>query len=383
MKYTLPVVVIILSVISFNIITASEQETIEYVQIDSRPIVNVEEALPTDHQVIIKSYGEVTPLESTLLSSEVSGKIIYWNPKFVAGGLVKNSEILFSIEKDNYEAGVIESEAKLLKAQATLAEELANAKVAEQEANRSPHLKHSDLYLRKPQLLSARADVKSAKALLRRARKELKNCDVKSPYAALVISKKIGLGQYVSAGDEVGVLNNIEFAEVLIPIAGFESNFLPEHLESHNAVVTRKGEQLNQRSATISRGIGLVDSETRMSSLAVLISDPYSLHSTLQPLKFGSYVEVRLKGKILKQVYRLPQRLINNSVVWVVDENNELVSKKVNVIKEDGEFFIIKNGLNQKDKVVVTLPDYPRENMEVKVLSTELISPQLLVNKAK
>eukprot|EP00581_Thalassiosira_minuscula_P037650 CAMPEP_0184456798 /NCGR_PEP_ID=MMETSP0740-20130409/28016_1 /TAXON_ID=385413 /ORGANISM="Thalassiosira miniscula, Strain CCMP1093" /LENGTH=51 /DNA_ID=CAMNT_0026829027 /DNA_START=18 /DNA_END=169 /DNA_ORIENTATION=+ len=51
-----------------------------------------------------------------MLSAQVSGEVVSWNPKFVAGGLVKRGEVLFSVEKDTYEAALWQAEAELSQA---------------------------------------------------------------------------------------------------------------------------------------------------------------------------------------------------------------------------------------------------------------------------
>lgn len=187
------------------------------------------------------------PFEVTRLSAQVSGEVTSWHANFVSGGIVKRGEVLFTIESDNYEAAVLQAEAALASAQATLIEERAKAKVAEKQASKLSDKQVSDLYLRKPQLLSAEAQVKSAQAALKRAKRDLQNCKVIAPYDALVVSRNLGVGQFISAGSEVAVLNNIEAGEIHLPIAGFDSAFLPEKLSDLNALVTLDG--IQKRSA--------------------------------------------------------------------------------------------------------------------------------------
>ena len=225
--------------------------------------------------------------------------------------------------------------------------------------------------MRKPQLLSAQAQVKSAQAALKRARRDLDNCKVIAPYDALVISRDIGVGQYVSAGAQVAVLNNVETAEIQIPIAGFDSAFLPEALDGLAASIVQDGIVKTQREGIIDRDLGVIDSSTRMVNLVVRIQDPYGLNSKKPAMKFGSYVEVNFNGKQLKHIYRLPQEFVNNSTVWVVDEKNELQPRTVNVVRAEGEFLLISKGLRQQDQLVLTLPEYPQKGMLVRLAGDE------------
>ncbi|MBG9992743.1 efflux RND transporter periplasmic adaptor subunit [Pseudoalteromonas sp. NZS37] len=367
LRWVFPFVALIVGVVGFMGINAIAQEPEKKEVIDTRPTVQVEPVAANDHQVIINSYGEVKPLESTQLSAQVSGEVLSWHPNFVAGGIVARGETLFTIEKDNYEAAVLVAEAEIARAQAGLIEEQAQAQVAVDEAKRFPSKARTDLFLRKPQVLSAQASVKSAQAALKRAQRDLDNCEVTAPYDALVISRNVGVGQFVTMGSQVAELNNIETAEVIIPIAGFDSVFLPERIKGITATIIQKGLNSFTREGVIDRDLGIVDNATRMSSLVVRIEDPYGLKNIQPAIKFGSYVQVNFAGAMLNNIYRLPQALVNNQTVWVVNENQELEPRKVTVIREEGEYFYISSGLNADDKLVITLPEYPQKGMQVKI----------------
>ncbi|WP_375276942.1 efflux RND transporter periplasmic adaptor subunit [Pseudoalteromonas marina] len=371
LRWVFPFVALAIGVVGFKAINALANEQEKKALVDTRPTVQVEPVSANDHQVIINSYGEVKPLENTQLSAQVSGEVLSWHPSFVAGGVVARGETLFSIEKDNYEAAVLVAEAELARAQAGLIEEQAQAKVAEDEAKRFPSKARTDLFLRKPQVLSAQANVKSAQAALKRAQRDLENCDVKAPYDALIVSRNVGVGQYVTMGSQVAELNNIETAEVIIPIAGFDSVFLPERIKGITATVIQKGLNSFTREGVIDRDLGIVDNATRMSSLVVRIEDPYGLKNKQPAIKFGSYVQVNFAGTTLNNIYRLPQALVNNQTVWVVGENQTLEPRKVTVIREEGEYFYISSGLKADDKLVVTLPEYPQKGMEVKIAGAQ------------
>ncbi|MBQ4834465.1 efflux RND transporter periplasmic adaptor subunit [Pseudoalteromonas sp. MMG010] len=367
LKWAFPFVALALGVFGFMGINAIAQEAQEKNEVDTRPVVTVESVAVNSHQVIINSYGEVQPLESTLLAAQVSGEVTSWHPNFIAGGVVAKNETLFTIEKDNYEAAVLQAEADLTRAKAALIEEKAYAQVAADEAKRFPNKKHTDLFLRKPQVLSAQASVKSAQAALKRANRDLDNCEVKAPYDALIVSRNIGVGQFVTMGSQVAELNNIETAEITLPIAGFDSVFLPKRVKGITATIVTKGLNSFTRQGAIDRDLGVVDSATRMSSLVVRINDPYGLKSDLPPIKFGSYVQVNFKGAVLSSIYKLPQALVNNKMVWVVNDKQELEARKVTVIREEGEFFYVSDGLNSDDRLVLTLPEYPQKGMQVKI----------------
>ncbi len=367
MKRTFPMTAIALGVIGMMTIGATKREDDEKEPVDTRPTVNVEAVSAQNYQVVISSFGEVAPLERTRLAAQVSGEVVDWHENFVPGGLIARGAVLFSIEKDTYEAALMQAQAAQSRAEANLIEEQARAAVAKSESRNAPKAKVTDLYLRKPQVLSAQAAMKSAQAQVKIAKRDLANCEVKSPYDALVVTRNLGKGQYVSKGAEVAELYNIEHAEITFPIAGFDTAFLPEQVAGLPARITLRDTTRTSRDAFIARDLGVVDNATRMSQLVARISDPYSLNSDLPPIKFGSYAEVNFVGKTLENVYRLPQELVTNQIVWVVGPEQRLEPRTVAVLREEGEFFLINDGLRNNDKVVKTLPEYPQKGMEVKL----------------
>ena len=367
LRWCLPVIILGVAYGSYVAISSGNAEALETKPTNTSVTVKVSPLRSNDHNVVITSHGEVSPVEVTQLSVQVSGEVVSWHPSFVVGGIVKKGEVLFSIESENYYAAVLQAEADLASAQASLIEEKAKAEVAKRQAKNVPSSQVTDLYLRKPQVLSTQAQVKSAMASLKRAKRDLDKCRVVAPYNALVVEREIGVGQYISAGTRVATLNNIEAAEIHIPIAGFDSVFLPQEYGSVTAKVTREGITNIEREGKIERDLGVIDSATRMTNLVVKVADPYALSSNAPPLQFGSYVEVQFVGKTLKHVYRLPQELVNNSQVWVVNENGELEPRIVNVLRAEQEFMLINEGLKDSDRLVLTVPEYPQKGTRVEL----------------
>jgi multidrug efflux system membrane fusion protein len=364
LKGILPLVILVIGFAAMATIEASGEKDEDNEPVDIRPTVKIETAIAEDYQVRITSYGEVRPLESTMVSAQVSGEVLTWHPNFVPGGLVFRGDTLFTIELDTYEAALLQAEADLSLARANLIEEQAKAEVAEREAKGS---KVSDLYLRKPQMLSAQASIKSAQARFKIAQRDIDNCAIKAPYDALVVSRDLGVGQYVNQGSQIGELYNIESAEVSIPIAGFDKEFLPSDITQHKATISTKGYNPITREGKVARDLGIIDQSTRMSQLVVRIEDPYGLKSSVPPLKFGHYVEVSFAGKTLNQVYRLPQELVTNRIIWLLDEQQQMQPQRVEVLREEGAYFLISEGLQNQDILVTTLPEYPQKGMKVKI----------------
>lgn len=363
-KIALPIVILAAGFAGMTLIASAGDKEEEPEVVDTRPTVTISELQAEDYAVTLNSYGEITPLESTMLAAQVSGEVTSWNQDFVPGGLVRRGEILFSIEKDAYEAALLQAEANLSSAQAQLIQEQAQANVAEREAAGMSKSRVTDLYLRKPQLLSAQAAVKSAEAMLRIAKRDLDNCEVRAPYDALIVSREIGTGDYVTPGTVAATLNNVETAEITFPVAGFDQSFLPVSVTSLDATVT-----VDKRTipAKLHRDLGIVDQSTRMSHLVARIDDPYGVRSGKALIKFGSFANISFNGKTLENVFRIPQELVNNKRIWLVSEDATLQSEIVEIVREQDDFYFVRGNFDGL-QLVTSPPEYPLNGMAVKVI---------------
>ena len=363
-KIALPIVILAAGFAGMTLIASAGDKEEEPEVVDTRPTVTISELQAEDYAVTLNSYGEITPLESTMLAAQVSGEVTSWNQDFVPGGLVRRGEILFSIEKDAYEAALLQAEANLSSAQAQLIQEQAQANVAEREAAGMSKSRVTDLYLRKPQLLSAQAAVKSAEAMLRIAKRDLDNCEVRAPYDALIISREIGTGDYVTPGTVAATLNNVETAEITFPVAGFDQSFLPVSITGLDATVT-----VDKRTipAKLHRDLGIVDQSTRMSHLVARIDDPYGVRSGKALIKFGSFANISFNGKTLENVFRIPQELVNNKQIWLVSEDATLQSEIVEIVREQDDFYFVRGNFDGL-QLVTSPPEYPLNGMAVKVI---------------
>lgn len=364
-KIAAPILVLMLGVVGKNVIGASGPEEEEKEVVETRPTVKVETINSLTHQIVITGHGEVRAAETTILSAQVSGEVVSWNPNFVAGGLVKRGDILLNVNPESYEAAVLQAEATLTSAKASLVQERGLADVAEREAKTLPNSRVTDLYLRKPQLLSAQAAVKSAQANLKLAKRDLAYCEVRAPYDALVVARDVGKGQNVSKGARFGEIHNIEMAEIVFPIAGFDSPFLPSQLTGLDAEVSVDGRYAFSRPGKIVRDLGVVDSATRMTNIVVQVKNPYSIGSSLPKMQFGNYVTVRFNGQSLNNVFKLSQDLVTNNSVWITTKEQQLDIRRIEVLREEADYFIVGNGLKNGDSLVLTLPEYPQKGLDV------------------
>jgi len=97
------------------------------------PLVKVQEVNLRDVEMIVKQWGTVTPKVEVEIVPQVSGKIVWVNPKFKAGGFIRADEVILKVDKRDYELAVQQANSVVADAQVNLDIEKAEAEVAIRE----------------------------------------------------------------------------------------------------------------------------------------------------------------------------------------------------------------------------------------------------------
>ncbi len=374
----IPAVILITGVVGFFAFTAMKKPPEEKVQVDTTPIVAVQTITLAPLTLTVSSHGVVKPKYETELVAQVSGQLVEISDIFVRGAFVKQGQLLARIDPSDYEAALIDAQANLASAQALLETEKAQAKVAEREWQRIKDMTPSELSLRKPQLAQEMARVKAAKAAVLRAERNLERTEIKAPYDALIENRNISLGSFVTTGSPIGKLFATEIAEVRLPVADNQLQYLQEQGKQSQVklIGTYAGKKV-QWPAKIVRNEGVIDNTSRMGYLVAQINDPYHLQgkSVLPPLRFGAYINAEIIGLSLAQATRLPRYLVNNGKVATLDKNSTLKYLTVDIVREEGSNVVITSGLHQGDRIITSSLDYPVDGMKLALLSEETNKP--------
>ncbi len=371
----LPIVIIIIGGLAMFGFISMKKPPEEKPEVDNTPIVAVESITVEPMTLKVDSYGIVKPKYETELVAQVSGQVVELSPLFVKGGFIKKGQLLARIDPSDYNAALIDAEANLASAKASLQEERAQGKVAESEWKSITNSSPTELSLRKPQLAQELARVKSAQASVLRAKRNLERTEIKAPYNAMIESRMIGLGSFVGTGSKIGKVLGTAIAEIRLPVADNQLSFLQGN--GVNSDVTLEGTYSGKTkvwNAKIERSEGVIDSTSRMSYLVAQIQDPYSLSADNKetPLRFGSYVNAKILGLEIAQASRVPRHLVDNGRVAILDDESKLHYSKVEIVRRDGRDVIISNGLSAGDQLIVSALDYPVNGMKLALISDEV-----------
>lgn len=361
-----PIAIIILGVVGFIAFSSMKKPPEEKPATDNTQLVSVAPVIVEPVSIEVSSYGIVSSKNETELVSQVSGVVVELSDKFQRGGFVNKGDLLAKIDPSDYEAALIEAQANLASAKASLEQEKAQGQVAADEWRRISKEPPSSLSLRKPQLAQELARVKASEAAVKRAKRNLERTNIIAPYDALVASRNIGLGSFASMGTNLGKVMSISTAEIRLPVANNQLQYLID--QGNGAVVELTADSAGQTmtwQGTIVRNEGVVDSKSRMSYLVAEIADPYARTAEHEALKFGSYVNAKIAGIKVAEASIVPRHLINNGRVAVLSADKTLQYKTIEIIREDGRDVIVGDGLDSGDQLIITALDYPVEGMKL------------------
>ncbi len=352
------------------------------IQEPEAPIVTVDvaEVVKQTVRIPVQAQGTVTPSRETALLAEVSGRIVEVAPAFEVGGFVKEGDMLLRIDPRDYETHVLRAEAAIKTAESALAQETGRAEVAQREWEKLPKgsqrsAEAKALYLRKPQLAQAKAQLLAARADLNTARDNLERTMVKAPYDALIKAKHSDLGQFVAAGSRLADVFSIDYAEVRLPIPQSKLEYLelPEmgtkDLGSTIDLYTDVGGDIKHWQAQLQRTEGVYDERSRALYTVARIDDPYALNTTeREPLRIGTFVNANIEGRELNDIVPLPRYVLRaGNFLWVVDDSLRLRNRKVTLLRTSGDYIYVSAGLDNGDLVSLTILDGSFDGSQVKI----------------
>jgi RND family efflux transporter MFP subunit len=377
-----PVALVVASLAVAAVLVASRPETaIE----PARPmvaVVDVAEVHLQDFRIPVQAQGTVTPHRDTTLVSEVSGRIIEVSPHFNAGGYIAAGDIIARIDDRDYEAALLRARAAVETAEASLAQEKGRAEVARREWQKlNDNVQRSDeardLYLRKPQLEQAQAELLSAQANLRKAEDDLERTIIRAPYDALIQEKHSDLGRYASPGTPIARIFSVDYAEVRLAIpqgrlpyldlpgvAGYDPDNAPpvDLYTDISGVVTHWTARLHRTEAAL-------DERSRVLFAVARIDDPYALRAEeTEPLRVGTFVKANILGREMSNLVMLPRYVVRaGNLVWVVDEQMTLRNRQVTTLRTPGDEIYVSGGLQEGDLVSLTILNDALPGMPVQI----------------
>ncbi len=323
----------------------------------------------------LRLHGTVTPRYRLQLSTEVSGKVVFLNRKFVVGGYVKAGELLIGLDDSSYRYELTALKAELASADLELQREMERASLAARDWREFGHGIAPPLVLRTPQLAAARATFEKAEADLKRATLEQQKTAIRAPFDALVVGLTVSPGSVVSAGAPVAELFSTSSAEIRLPVSPQQAALIRLPAAGEQEAVTiswKQGTRPMLRQGYLVRSEGFFDPHSRFTHALVEVPDPYALQGAETALAMGRFVEVALPLVSLTGAVQLPETaLVDEHHILRVNSYQQLEYVPVTLVHRYGDSIVVTGALKAGDTIVSVPPAYPVAGMKVRVVPAE------------
>ncbi len=354
LKIILPVVILGVAIVLGKQIRNNPPE------VSSRPTFSQPQAVeasslqPQSYQVILTSQGTIEPTVSNSLVAEVAGTIESLSPTFVSGGAFKKGELLIQLDQRDYQIALTQANAQLSQAEAQFQEEVARgrqAKVEWESLNRNR--KPTALNLRSPQRAAAAANRDAAAAQVERAKLDLLRTQIIAPYDGLVSQVQANLGQFVSRGSMLGETYSVKTMDVRLPLTSRQQLLLGP-IDTSAQAPSDVSLQVSGKTwpAKLVRIEG-VDTGTQQYNVIARVAAPSA--NDLTTLRSGQFVQARINGATLDDVYVVPRTAVREGAeVLLLEERKQIQRQSVNVVWRDETNSVIDAGLTTGQILVLT-----------------------------
>ena len=299
--------------------------------------------------------GQIMGTDEVKIQSRVSGNIV---EKYIVGGQsVSAGQPLYRIDARQYESALLQAKAVLAQSEATLNN--ARTDLARyQQLYASAAVSEQTLSTQQAQVDAYEAAVAANVALVRQAQENLDDTIIYAPMSGQLSVDDVAMGTFVSAGTttlvSMGTSNPI-FAQFSLSENEY-LNFVEQAAQQGGigAVVVELTLSNGSKYPIIGHIVTsdrALTAQTGTLTVKALFDNPDGL---LLP---GMFARVSLIGDTIPNAMLVPERavqqLLGKSFVMLVGEDNKAVARTVTLGDKIGSYYIVKDGLDTSDIVVV------------------------------
>lgn len=317
------------------------------------PLVRVVPVEFRDGALPVTGHGLVKPRAEIALAAEISGKVSYVSPALVTGGAFPRDEGLIRIDPEPFRAALAQASAERQSALATL-------KLAEQQLSRTEQLIAQGFLSRQTldERIAARDQAKAALAGAEASQKsrriDLERTTIHAPFAGMVLSKNVDLGETVQPGKELARIFADDVLEIPVSLTDrdvalisdlWRGNALAGDDRAPATVTVEHGGARYAWRARVDRIEAAVDSTTRTFNVVVRVDDPATRGTPVSPsavqpppLLVGMYATVEIAGRDQGRYALVPRRALRDgNTLWLLASGDIVSIQPVRVLREANE----------------------------------------------
>jgi len=307
---------------------------------------------------------------------------------FKEGERVKKGQLLYSIDPDPLMQEVAAQTSMVAQARTVLVQTESDLKRIEPLAEMSA-VSEQELDMATAQRDAAISSLEAANASLNIANINLGYAKMYAPIEGIIGKTLAREGEFVGKDPNPVILNTVsQLRSVRVQFFLSEGNYL----KVAKAYMARTKQKIRGSDPTVHIELILadgslyphlgkmdfIDRNVDPSTGAILIQASFPNPDRL--IRPGQFARVKVKIRQAKDAILIPQKcakeLQGQYSVFLVNAENKLESKQIVVGEKYGEFYIIKEGLERGDKIILEGIQKARSDMEIIPEPTEFVSHQ-------
>lgn len=328
------------------------------------PEIPVVEVIQKDVPLYKQFVGQVYGFSDIPIRARVAGFLE--GVHFDEGLSVTKGQLLYTIDPSEYQSKVSTQESQLAEARTNLAKSKSDLDRIEPLAKINAVSK-SDLDAAQANYDASVAYVNAEISNLKFANINLSYCWIKSPIDGMIGKTKARVGEFVGKDPNPVILNTVSTTDsVRVEFFIAEAQYIRlarefQRLRDFNEEEAQKREpnlQLILADGSIFKYKGytnFINREIDPQTGSLLVQTTFPNPNNL--LKPGQYAKVVVKMKDVPDALLIPQRCVielqGQYSVYVVNSENEVESRQINLGDEIGDLVLVNEGLNAGDKVVI------------------------------
>jgi len=335
------------------------------------PEVYVADVVQRDVPVYMELVGQTRGSQDVEIRARVEGFLD--TVAFAEGSFVRKGDLLYQIDPKPFEAAVAAATADLATARARL-EKTGNdvaryRPLVEKQAVSRQELDNALSFQE-----AARAQVDAAQAILDKAKLDLGYTRITAPIDGIVGTTEVKAGNLVGRGEST-LLTTVSQVDPILFRAGIsEAEYLrmaKQGLEQGTAQGSRQTPiELILADGTVHPHTGLLDAvERAVDPTTGTLSLQFTFPNPERLIRPGQYGRIRFVADVRKGALLVPQRAVqelqNLRTVAVVDAGGTVSIRTVKVGPRFESLWVIEEGLNPGDQVVVEGLQRVREGSKV------------------
>lgn len=382
-RVILPIAILVGAFLVFMILVRNPERLEAVAPEQALATVRVATVQPESVTLQVNSQGKVQASRRLSLSAAAAGPVDWISPSLVAGGYFAADEVILRLDSSDYQNALERSRTSLEQAE-TEAQHAASelARYTELAARRLVSESQVQDLQRQADVTAGR--VRDARASVAQAELDLRRSEIRAPFASVVESTSIELGQHANRGQELAVLLSADDVEVRLPLALAQLGYLdiplghrgelPADVAPPVTLTGMYGGQMHNWQGKLVRTEAGIDATNNSVQAIVRVEQSATAGTngeevTTVPLPVGLYVEAAISGKTIDGIFALPREVIRgNSQVLVVDAENKMYFRDVEILRLESDRVLIQSGLRAGERICMSPIQAVVNGMTVQVI---------------